>query len=464
MSENYVSTEHLLLGLVRENDSVATRILDRIGVPLTRIRSEIERKAVRGDGRLGQDMQLTDRSKKVIDLAYAEARLLDNNYIGTEHLLLGLIAEGDGLAGRVLAMLGIELERTRAEVKKLQQTTKRGPDIMDTPTHPIGKPSQRMTPPRGVSKIADVLHEHRLRGRSILGIEQLTREEILLVLDVTARLKANKFDATQTQFAQGQTLVMLFEKPSLRTRVTFEAGMTQLGGHAIYYESRLGVRETVPDVARNLERWVDGIMARTFDHQTVVDLAEHANIPVVNGLSDREHPCQAFADFQTLQERKGELAGLKLAYVGDGNNVAHSLFLLAAKAGTHFSLSCPPGYEPDEALWQTALDAAKETGAILTLTHDPGEGVAEADAVYTDVWASMGQEDESVERAQIFAPFQVNAALMARAKTDALVMHCLPAHRGEEITAAVLDGPNSVVFDQAENRLHAQKAVLSLIL
>ena len=331
-------------------------------------------------------------------------------------------------------------------------------------THPIGRPSQRMTAPRGPSAIADVLTEHRLRGRDILGIEHLTQEEILLVLDVAARLKANKFDATQTRFAQGQTLAMLFEKPSLRTRVTFEAGMNQLGGHAIHLEGRLGQRETVPDVARNLARWLDGIMARTFAHQTVLDLAEYANIPVINGLSDREHPCQAFADFQTLGERKGSLAGLKLAYVGDGNNVAHSLFLLAAKVGAHFSLSCPEGYEPDKELWQTALDAAQETGAVLTLTHDPAEGVQDADAVYTDVWASMGQEEEAAARAQVFAPFQVNAALVRRAKPDALIMHCLPAHRGEEITGDVMESPNSVVFDQAENRLHAQKAVLALVL
>ena len=240
--------------------------------------------------------------------------------------------------------------------------------------------------------------------------------------------------------------------------------MTQLGGHAIYLEGKLGVRETVPDVARNLERWIDGVMARTFDHQAVLELAEYAAIPVINGLSDREHPCQAFADFQTLAERKGELAGLTLAYVGDGNNVAHSLMLLAAKVGTHFRLCCPAGYEPDAALWQTALGFALETGAVLTLTHDPAEGAANADAVYTDVWASMGQEAEAAERAQVFAPFQVNAALMGHAKPDALVMHCLPAHRGEEITADVLDGPNSVVFDQAENRLHAQKAILALVL
>jgi ornithine carbamoyltransferase len=463
LGENYVSTEHLLLGLVRENDNVAARILDRIGVSLGRIRSEIERQVARGDGRLGQDMQLTPRAKRVIDLSYDEARQLSNNYVGTEHLLLGLIREGEGLAGRVLAKLGADEERARAEVRKLQAGREKDGDT-DAAAPPAKSPSQRMSWPRGQSPIADVLHEHRLRGRDILGIEPLTREEILLVLDVAARLKTCKFDAIQTQFAQGQTLVMLFEKPSLRTRVTFEAGMTQLGGHAIYYESRLGVRETVPDVARNLERWIDGIMARTFDHQTVVELAEYANIPVVNGLSDREHPCQAFADFQTLAERKGKLEGLKLAYVGDGNNVAHSLMLLAAKVGTHFSLSCPEGYEPDEALWQAALGFAAETGAILTLTHDPTEGVRDADAVYTDVWASMGQEDEAAARAQVFAPFQVNAALMAHAKPDALVMHCLPAHRGEEITTDALDGTNSVVFDQAENRLHAQKAVLSLIL
>jgi len=325
--------------------------------------------------------------------------------------------------------------------------------------------SQRMAPPsKGRSDLYDVLGEARLRGRDILGIEPLTQDEIRLILDVAARLKTHKFDETQTLFAKGQTLAMLFEKPSLRTRVTFEAGMTQLGGHAIYLEGKLGVRETVPDVARNLERWVDGIMARTFDHQAVLELAEYAEIPVINGLSDKEHPCQAFADFQTLAERKGDLVGLTLAYVGDGNNVAHSLALLAAKVGTHFRLACPEGYEPDAKLWTAALGFASETGAVLTLTHDPAEGVSDADAVYTDVWASMGQEDEAAERARIFAPFRVNAALMAHAKPDALVMHCLPAHRGEEVTAEVLDGPNSVVFDQAENRLHAQKAILSLVL
>ncbi len=524
LGENYVSTEHLLLGLIRENDSMACRILDRLGISLDLVRSEIERQVARGEGRLGQDLHLTPRAKRVIDLAYDEARQLNNNYIGTEHLLLGLLREGEGLAGKTLVKLGMDLDHTRLEVQALQEGRKnqeQNPQPQEavernlrlerlarrvlhdvtlyfseqpaatnaelkellvqaaTPEQPsdaelveqvqtnsaVGRsPSQRMAPPQGRSALADVLGETRLRGRDILGIEQLTAEEIELVLDVAARLKTHKFDETQTLFAKGQTLAMLFEKPSLRTRVTFEAGMTQLGGHAIYLEGKLGIRETVPDVARNLERWIDGIMARTFDHQAVLELAEYAQIPVINGLSDKEHPCQAFADFQTLAERRGELAGLTLSYVGDGNNVAHSLALLAAKVGTHFRLACPEGYEPDAQLWQTALDFASETGAILTLTHNPAEGVENADAVYTDVWASMGQEDEAAERAQIFAPFQVNTTLMAHAKPDALVMHCLPAHRGEEITAEVLDGPNSVVFDQAENRLHAQKAILSLVL
>jgi ornithine carbamoyltransferase len=319
-----------------------------------------------------------------------------------------------------------------------------------------------MAPPP--SPIADVLTQHALRGRDILGIEDLTRDEIVLVLDVAARLKANKFDATQTQFAHGQTLAMLFEKPSLRTRVTFEAGMTQLGGHAIYLEGRLGVRETVPDVARNLDRWIDGIMARTFDHKTVVDLAEYAGIPVINGLSDREHPCQAFADFQTLAENKGRIEGLKLTFIGDGNNVANSLMLLAAKVGTHFTLACPPGYEPDPEIWKIALAFAAETGAKLVLTHDPKAASEGADALYTDVWASMGQEEETAIRAKAFADYQLNRTLVDLAKPDVIVMHCLPAHRGEEISAEVLDGPRSVVFDEAENRLHAQKAVLSLVL
>lgn len=330
------------------------------------------------------------------------------------------------------------------------------------------KSSQRMAQPDGMSPLAFVLDEHSLRGKDVIGVEQLSAAEILLILDVAAKLKQSKFDATQTLFARGQTLTMLFEKPSLRTRVTFEAGMTQLGGHAINIESKLGERESIYDVGKNLERWVDGIMARTFAHSTVLELAASANVPVINGLSDKEHPCQALADFQTLIEHKkhvtGGFKGLKMAYSGDSNNVSNSLLLLAATLGTDFAMACPHKYEPQASIWMKAQELAAVSGAKLTLTDDPAVAVANADAVYTDVWTSMGQEAESLERERIFAPYQLNKKLMQHASEDAIVMHCLPAHRGLEITDEVIDGPNSVVFDQAENRLHAQKAILALVL
>ncbi|MDQ5934986.1 MAG: Ornithine carbamoyltransferase [Cyanobacteriota bacterium erpe_2018_sw_21hr_WHONDRS-SW48-000092_B_bin.40] len=346
------------------------------------------------------------------------------------------------------------------------ETMKKGAAINTAKvTAKSGKP-QRMANPEGVSPLAFVLDEHSMRGKDIIGIEQLSATELLLILDVAAKLKANKFDATQTLFAKGQTLTMLFEKPSLRTRVTFEAGMTQLGGHAINIETKLGERETIADVGKNLERWVDGVMARTFEHSTVVALAANANVPVINGLSDKEHPCQALADFQTLIEHKGikGLKDIKLSYVGDSNNVSNSLLLLAATLGVDFSMGCPHKYEPQASIWMKALELAKISGAEITLSNDPCEAVANADAVYTDVWTSMGQEAEAKEREKIFAPYQLNAELMKHAKPDAIVMHCLPAHRGLEITDEVIDGPNSVVFDQAENRLHAQKAILALVL
>lgn len=324
--------------------------------------------------------------------------------------------------------------------------------------------SQRMSTPQARSPLNYIFAADQLRGRDIIGIEDLTKEECLLVLQVASDLKQNKFDGTQTQFSKGQTLAMLFEKPSLRTRVTFEAGMTQLGGSAIYLEGQLGVRESVPDVAKNLDRWLDGIMARTFDHSTVLQLADNAKIPVINGLSDREHPCQAFADFLTMSENIGELAGKKLAFIGDGNNVVNSLMLFAAKIGMHFAIACPAGYEPIPELWEKTLDIARATGSQITMTNNPQEAVSEACAVYTDTWVSMGQESETEKRLKDFAGFQVNDDLMKAALPDAIAMHCLPAHRGYEITDEVLDGPQSVVFDQAENRLHAQKAVIALTL
>ncbi len=301
----------------------------------------------------------------------------------------------------------------------------------------------------------------RLSSRNLLSLQELTAVQITHLLKLAAQVKAQpkKF----RRALEGKTLALLFEKPSLRTRATFQIGMEQLGGRALYLspaEIGLGTRESVPDVARNLSRWVDGIMARVFAHQTVVELAEHASVPVINGLSDLVHPCQALGDYLTLREHKGKLAGLALAWVGDGNNVTHSLLYGAARLGVEMRVATPPGYEPDPAV----VRAAQQAGGRVQLTHDPAEAVSGANAVYTDVWTSMGQEAEAEARRQLFRPYQVNGELMRRAKPQALFLHCLPAHRGEEVTDEVMESPNSVVFDQAENRLHIQKAILLALL
>ena len=261
----------------------------------------------------------------------------------------------------------------------------------------------------------------------------------------------------------GRFLALIFEKPSLRTRVTFEVGISSMGGGAVFLDhtqSRLGERESVSDVARNLDRWVQGIVARVFEHKVLEEFAENASIPIINALSERCHPCQAYADFFTLEERFGNLRGFKLAYVGDGNNVCHSLLTIGSRLGIHLRIATPPGYEPDSAVISEARRAARENRGKIEITHSPEEAVNGAQAIYTDVWASMGQEEESEKREKAFAGYQVNSALLQHADAQAVLMHCLPAHRGSEVSAEVLDSPRSIVFEQAENRLHVQKAIL----
>ena len=295
--------------------------------------------------------------------------------------------------------------------------------------------------------------------RDFLSLADLTRGEIEEILHLSATLKRDLKAGKRPPLLAGQSLAMIFEKPSLRTRVTFEVGMTQLGGYAIYLtpkDIQLGERESVADIARNLDRWVDLIMARTFSHATLLDLAKHAGVPVINGLSDILHPCQVLSDCFTLIEKRGRLDALHVAFVGDGNNVVNSWMNAAARLGFTFALACPPGYEPNEAVYGSAVKA----GAKVLVTHSVAEAVTNADVVYTDVWTSMGQEAESERRRRDFAAYQVNADLLRHARRDALVMHCLPAHREEEITSEVLDGPQSIVFDQAENRLHIQKGIM----
>jgi ornithine carbamoyltransferase len=294
-----------------------------------------------------------------------------------------------------------------------------------------------------------------------LSLRDFAPTEIHHLLELAADLKARPAEFSTA--LRGKTLAMIFEKPSLRTRVTFDVGIQQLGGFSLYLspaEISLGKRESIHDVAKNLERMVQGIMIRTFGHQIVEEMAKEASVPIINGLTDYSHPCQAVADFLTIKEVKGRVDGIRLAFVGDGNNVAHSLMFAGALLGAHISIVCPKGYEPkgDATAWSTAQ--AAKTGGSIVVTNDPVEGVRGADVIYTDVWASMGQEAEAESRRRLFFPYQVNEAMVERAQPDVTFMHCLPAHRGEEVTAGVIDSPRSVVFQEAENRLHAQKAIM----
>lgn len=297
--------------------------------------------------------------------------------------------------------------------------------------------------------------------KDLISVKDLSSQEIRGILALTERLKRNP--ARFKQALSGKTLALIFEKPSNRTYVSFSVGMYQLGGNAIYLgpeQIRLRVRESISDVANTLSRYVDGIVLRTFEHKNVLEMAEAAGVPVINGLSDFSHPCQALADIYTIREKLGAKKGITLAYVGDGNNVCNSLLYTASKTGVHMNVATPKGYAPDEQVLRGSMKAAKAIGIRIQLFQDPREAVRLADVVYTDVWASMGQEKEAEARRHAFKDFQVNAQLLKLAKSGCIIMHCLPAHRGEEITDEVIDSKNSVVFDQAENRMHVQKAIL----
>jgi len=300
-----------------------------------------------------------------------------------------------------------------------------------------------------------------MRNKDFISIHDLTIEEINRIFELTKEMKSNPKKFSNS--LEGKILALIFEKPSLRTRVSFEVGIRQLGGDAIYLapsDIQMGKRESVYDVGKTLERMVDAIMIRTFAHKIVLELARAVKIPVINGLTDLLHPCQAMADYFTMIEKKGDLKKLKVVFIGDGNNVCHSLMFGAAKLGVNFWAVTPKGYEPKREIYQLAIEDAKLTGAKINIINDPTEGIKDADVVYTDVWASMGQEAEAEIRKKIFQPYQVNQKLFSLAKPDAIFMHCLPAHRGEEVTDDVIDSPNSVVFEEAENRLHVQKAIM----
>jgi ornithine carbamoyltransferase len=305
------------------------------------------------------------------------------------------------------------------------------------------------------------------KGRDLLCLHDYTPEEINVILDLAEKLKTKQKNGDPHPLLRGKTLGMIFQKSSTRTRVSFEVAMHQLGGHALFLNSndlQLGRGESIADTGRVLSRYLDGIMIRTFAQEDVEELAHYATIPVINGLTDLLHPCQILADLQTIREHKGALAGLKLTYVGDGNNICHSLLFGCAKTGINIMVASPEGYLPEEKIVALAKEDAAQTGSRIEILSDPVEAVRKADVIITDVWASMGQEAEAAARKKIFAPYQVNKDLVRHAKPDFIFLHFLPAHRGEEVTGDVIDGPNSVVWDEAENRLHAQKAVLALLL
>jgi ornithine carbamoyltransferase len=306
-----------------------------------------------------------------------------------------------------------------------------------------------------------------MKHKDLISIVDLTPKEINQIFKLTKKLKKLHKKKKDHLLLLDKTLAMIFQKPSTRTRVSFEAGMYHLGGYALFLSAQdLQLRrgETIKDTAKTLSRYVDGIMIRTYDHQDVEDLAKYGTIPVINGLSDLLHPCQVLSDLYTIKEKKGRLKKLKVAYVGDGNNVANSWCYGAAKMGIELSLACPSHHQPNEEVVKRASGEAMISGAKINILEDPSQGVKDVDVIYTDVWASMGKEQEAAERRSIFCPYQVNEELVSKAKKDCIVMHCLPAHRGEEITDGVMDGPHSVVFDQAENRLHVQKAILVLLM
>jgi len=306
-----------------------------------------------------------------------------------------------------------------------------------------------------------------MKGKSLVSINDLSLEEIYQIFDVSKTLKEKQLTGKPHRLLEGKTLGMIFSKRSTRTRVSFETGIYQLGGIGMYFgpnDLQLGKSENISDTAKVLSRYLNGIMIRTFDHQDVVDLARYASIPIINGLTDLLHPCQVLADLFTILEKKNKLQGLKLAYIGDGNNMAHSLLNGCSKVGMNLSIASPSGYTPKKEIVENAKKNAKYMGSKIEITNDPVKAVTNADIVYTDVWASMGQEEEAAERKKKFAKYQVNPKLVDKAKDDYLFMHCLPAHRGEEVVNEVADSPNSVIFDEAENRLHVQKGIMALLM
>lgn len=452
----YVEPEHLLLGLLHGEDTGALRLMDRMGIAAYQVREVVAGMlAPEAAGTRVETSQLSPSAKKVVEQARRETETTGDDYVGTEHLLLAVLR---GYENGISPKPELSEALTRLKISHEGATEAMRHVEREHPTR-VEAPS---APPRVVRPPLQA-RAGFLKGRDLLSIEDLSTEEVRALFELTREIKTGR----SPDNGHGKTVALLFEKPSLRTRVTFTVAVTRLGGTAIVLgrdEIGMGTREAVKDVAKGLSRWVDAVTIRTFAQETLTEFAEAATVPVVNALTDSEHPCQALADFYTILESRSETAGMKLVFVGDGNNVAVSLMLLAPRLGTHFTLACPEGYEPPAEIVERARELAKAHNTNFEIVHDPLAAADDADILYTDTWTSMGQEAETQARKEKFAGFCINADMIREAKDDVLVLHCLPAHRGEEITDEVMDGPNSGVFDQAENRLHIQQALLAAIL
>jgi ornithine carbamoyltransferase len=448
--ETLVEREHLLLGLLHGDSNGAVRILSRLGYAADDLRLAAVRLLRPESASLRVDSaQLAPASRKTVEQAQREIEITGHDFVGTEHLLLALLRESASLG--VLSAAGVTYAAAAAVLAD---------GFAETPEEDSSTP----TPIADAASVPALAPRTGfLKGRHILAVDDLTDSELAGVFALTREIKLGRVSKAAT----GKTAALLFEKPSLRTKVTFMVAMTRLGGESIFLgrdEVGLGTREAVRDVARGLSRWVDTAIVRTFDHRIVTELAAHSTIPIINALTDAEHPCQAFADFYTIREHRADTRGQKLVFIGDGNNVAISLMLLAPRMGTHFTLACPPGFEPPEDILARTQALASQYGTNFEIVHDPVAASDDADVLYTDVWTSMGQEEETARRQAAFAPFQIGPKTLREAKDDVLVLHCLPAHRGDEITDDAMDGPFSKVFDQAENRLHVQQALLASVL
>ena len=437
--EDFVEREHLLLGLLHGDDTGALRLLSGIGYTAEELRLRIAGLLPPATGKpRSEGPLLAVAARQVVERARRETEGTGYNVVGTEHLLLALLHDAPAsVAGLGLTYDAVAQAISAGLADALAPAESESPGIARTPGF--------------------------LRGRHVLSVLDLTADEIEALFELTREIKLGR----SPKVGEGKTAALLFDKPSLRTKVSFQVAMTRLGGASVFLsrdEVALGVREAVKDVARVISRMADAAIIRTFSHDDMVTFANFSSIPVINALDDYEHPCQALADFYTIREHRGATQGQKLVFLGDGNNVAVSLMLLAPTLGTHLTLACPSGYEPPEAVIKHARELANRYGTQFEILHDPIAASDDADILYADVWTSMGQESETKKRLADFAGFAIDEKTLREAKEDALILHCLPAHRGEEITDDAMESGQSAVFDQAENRLHVQQALLAAVL